>query len=113
MMIHSLKGNVKKVTAYVGLDERYDDRPLYQALVDQARTQGCAGATVFEGILGFGPSSRDIDKHALRMSTDKPLVVTVIDETQRVVALSEVWSRMVKSGLIIIEDCAVVHYTTP
>lgn len=112
-MIHSVQGSAKKLTAYIGQDEMYDDRPLYQALVDQARTQGCAGATVLKGTMGFGPSSRDIAKHALRMSTDLPLMVTVIDELQRITALAEVWSSMVKSGMITLEDCSVVYYATP
>lgn len=112
-MIHSLQGPAKKLVAYIGQDEMYDDRPLFQALVDQARTQGCAGATVSAGTLGFGPTSRDVTKHALRMSTDLPLVITVIDELQRITALAEVWSSMVKSGLITVEDCSVVYYATP
>lgn len=112
-MIHSLQGPAKKLVAYVGQDEMYDDRPLHQALVDQARTQGCAGATVIEGKMGFGPTSRDVSKHALRMSSDIPLCVTVIDEVQRITALAEVWSSMVKSGLITLEDCSVVYYAVP
>lgn len=112
-MIHSLQGPAKKLVAYIGQDEMYDDRPLYQALVDQARTQGCAGATVIAGTMGFGPTSRDVAKHALRMSTDIPLCVTVIDESQRITALAEVWSSMVKSGLITVENCSVVYYAVP
>lgn len=112
-MFHSLQGPAKKLVAYIGQDEMYDDRPLYQALIDQARTQGCAGATVVTGSMGFGPTSRDVAKHALRMSTDLPLMVTVIDELQRITALAEVWSSMVKSGLITLEDVSVVYYATP
>lgn len=109
-MTRNLEGNAKRLSAYVGEDEMYHDRPLYQALVDQARTQGCAGATALRGMVGFGASSRDIAKHGLRMSTDCPVVVSVVDDSVRITALAEVWSAMLPAGLIIVEDVHVVLY---
>jgi len=110
-MKHTLEGPAKRLSAYVGEDMHYDDKPLYQALVDQARTQGCAGATALRGMVGFGGSSRDVAKHGLRMSTDCPVLVTVIDEAQRITALAAVWSAMIPAGLVTVEDIKVVHYS--
>jgi len=108
---HGLEGPAKRLNAYVGEDAIYtDSKPLYQALIDQARTQGCAGATALRGICGYGASSRDVVKHGLRMSTDIPVLVTVIDEPQRITALAAVWSAMIPAGLVTIEDVKVVHY---
>ncbi len=109
-MTRHLEGHAKRLAAYVGEDEMYDDKPLYQALVDQARTQGCAGATALRGMVGFGASSRDVVKHGLRMSTDVPVMVSVIDNAQMISALAAVWSAMVPCGLITIEDIKVVSY---
>ena len=109
-MIRELEGQAKRLSAHVGEDESYEERPLYQALVEQARIQGCAGATALRGMIGFGASSRDVAKHGLRMSTDCPVLVTVVDEAHRIAALAEVWSAMVGSGLITIEDVRVVKY---
>lgn len=111
MATHSLEGQSKRLSAYVGEDEIYEDeKPLYQALIEQARTQGCAGATALRGMSGFGASSRDVAKHALRMSTDCPVLVSVIDEAPRIAALAEVWQAMIPSGLLIIEDVNVISY---
>ena len=109
-MTRDLEGQAKRLSAYVGEDEEYEDRPLYQALVEQARIQGCAGATALRGMVGFGATSRDVAKHGLRMSTDCPVVVSVIDEAHRISALAEVWSAMISSGLITLEDVGVVMY---
>lgn len=109
-MTRTLEGNAKKVSAFVGEDEMYNDRLLYQALIDQARLQGCAGATALRGMTGFGASSRDVVKHGLRMSTDCPVVVSVIDDPVRITALAEVWSAMLPAGLITMEDVSVVLY---
>lgn len=110
-MTHQLEGAAKRLSAYVGEDEIYEgDRPLYRALIEQARTQGCAGATALRGMEGYGATSRDVAKHALRMSTDCPVVVSVIDEAPRITALAEVWAAMVPSGMITIEDVSVIAY---
>ena len=110
-MTHGLEGLAKRLSAYVGEDAFYEEKPLYQALIDQARTQGCAGATALRGMVGYGASSRDVVKHGLRMSTDCPVLVTVIDEPQRITALAEVWSAMIVAGLVTVEDIKVVHYS--
>ncbi len=110
-MTRKLEGAAKRLAAYVGEDETYEDRPLYQALVEQARIQGCAGATALRGMVGFGAVSRDVAKHGLRMSTDCPVMVVVVDEAPRIAALAEVWSAMIPSGIVTLEDVSVVLYT--
>jgi PII-like signaling protein len=105
-----MEGQAKRLAAYVGEDEVYEERPLYQALIEQARIQGCAGATALRGLAGFGAASRDVAKHGRKMSTDCPVMVAVIDSSPRIVALAEVWTAMIPSGLITIEDVGVILY---
>jgi len=106
----SLHGAAKKLSAYIGENDEYDGRPLYTALVEAARTAGCAGATVLRGVDGFGATSRIHAAHNLRMSSDLPVVVQVIDADSRIVALSEMFRAMVGDGLITTEDIFVVQY---
>ena len=106
----TLEGPAKKLSAYIGENSLYDGKPLYTALVEAARKAGCAGATVLRGIEGFGATSREHGRHALRMSTDLPVVVVAIDTEDRIVALAELFKAMVGDGLITIEDASVVQY---
>jgi uncharacterized protein len=108
--IHHLEGQAKKLSAFVGEDEHYEDKLLYHALIEQARVQGCAGATALRGLSGYGASSRDVAKHGLRMSSDIPVLVTVVDEAVRITALAEVWAAMMPAGLLTIEDVNVALY---
>ena len=62
------------------------------------------------GMVGYGASSREVEKHGLRMSVDCPVVVSVIDDPVRITALAEVWSAMLPAGLITVEDVSVVLY---
>lgn len=106
----NLEGPAKKLSAYIGVNDAYDGKPLYTALVEAARTAGCAGATVLRGVDGFGATSRIHARHNLRMSSDLPVVVQVIDEGSRITALAEMFKAMVGDGLVTIEDIHVVQY---
>ncbi len=108
--MRELKGSAKRLSAYIGEKDAYDGRSLYTALVEAARTAGCAGATVLRGVDGFGATSRIHAAHNLRMSSDLPVVVQVIDEETKIIALSEVFRAMVGDGLVTLEDIFVVQY---
>lgn len=112
-MRHSLHGPAKKICAYLGEDDRYEGKPLAQVLMETARIQGCAGATIIKAQAGFGPSSRDLERHGFRMSSDKPVLVEVIDEETRIRALGEVWATMMDTGLITVSEVTVVYYEKP
>ena len=106
----SISGAAKKLSAYIGEADQYDGRPLHEALVEQARIAGCAGATVLRGVNGFGATSREHAKHGMRMSVDLPLVVHVVDDPDKITALAEVYSAMIADGLITVEDVHVLMY---
>lgn len=106
----SLTGAAKKLSAYIGEADMYDGRSLHEALVEQARIAGCAGATVVRGVSGFGATSREHAKHGMRMSVDLPLVVHVIDVPDKITALAEVYGAMVADGLLTVEDVNVLMY---
>jgi uncharacterized protein len=106
------EGQAKKLSAYIGEAATYDGRPLYEALVDSARTAGCAGATVLRGLAGFGATSRKHGKRAMRMSQDLPVVVQVVDQEGRILALAELFETMITDGLVTIEDIYVMAYKT-
>ena len=112
MPMDMIEGPARKLCAYIGEKATYDDKPLYEALVESARTAGCAGATVLRGVTGFGATSRHVGRRAMRMSQDKPVVVQVIDSEGRITALAEVFSAMVSDGLITVEEVHVMAYRT-
>jgi PII-like signaling protein len=106
----NIDGAARKLSAYIGENDTYDGKPLFTALVEAARTAGCAGATVLRGIEGFGATSRIHAAHMLRMSSDLPVVVQVIDVEHHIAALAEVFKAMVGDGLVTIEEITVVQY---
>src|SRR6266581_8761826 len=68
---------------FIGEDDKANGRPLYEAIVLKAREAHLAGATVLRGPLGFGRSSRMHTSGIMRLSTDLPLVIEIMDSEEK------------------------------
>ena len=53
-----LKAEAKLLRIFLGEADKVNHTALYEAIVKEARKLGLAGATVWRGIMGFGPTSR-------------------------------------------------------
>jgi len=69
---------------FIGEDDKYQGRPLYETIVLQARELHLAGATVLRGPMGFGHSSRLHTAKILRLSEDLPIVIEIVDEEAKI-----------------------------
>lgn len=95
---------------FIGEGDKIDGKPLYEAIVHQARRSGLAGATVLRGILGFGANSRIHTSKILRLSEDLPLVVEIVDETEKIEAFLPYLDQVIKEGLVTLERVRVLVY---
>jgi len=95
---------------FIGESDRWEHRPLYEAIVLKARELHLAGATVLRGPMGFGPSSRLHTAKILRLSEDLPMVVEIVDSQEKIDAFLPVLDAMMGSGLITIEKVTVLQY---
>src|ERR1700739_3243391 len=87
---------------YLGEADEYLRRPLYRAIVLRARELHLAGATVLRGPMGYGRSTHLHNTHILRLSFDLPIVVEIVDETQKINAFLPELEKMMQGGLITI-----------
>src|SRR6516165_9046393 len=97
---------------FFGEADRFERRPLYEAIVLKAREMKLAGATVLRGHIGFGHSSRIHTSKILRLSTDLPVVVEIVDSQDKIDAFLPVLDGMMTSGLVTIEKVQVLQYGT-
>ena len=95
---------------FVGENDRHGNRPLYEAIVLKARELHLAGATVLRGPMGFGHSSRLHTAKILRLSEDLPLVIDIVDASEKVEAFLPILESMMGSGLITLEKVRVLRY---
>ncbi|MEX1296976.1 MAG: DUF190 domain-containing protein [Candidatus Limnocylindrales bacterium] len=98
---------------YIGESDRWEGRPLYQAIVERLREQGVAGATVLRGIEGYGRAARVHTAQILRLSEDLPILVEVVDREDRLRAVLPAIDAMVDGGLITLEPVEVIAYRSP
>ena len=95
---------------YVGESDRWQGKPLYEAIVLKAREMGIAGATALRGIMGFGAASRIHTSKILRLSEDLPVVVEIVDSAQKIAQLLPEIESMVQEGLVTLESVRMHQY---
>src|SRR5207237_20866 len=95
---------------FIGEADRWQHRPLYEAIVLKARELHLAGATVLRGPMGFGKSSRMHTAKILRLSMDLPVVIEIVDSEEKVNALLPALEEMIGGGLVTLEKVKVIHY---
>ena len=95
---------------YVGESDRWQGKPLYEAIVLKARGMGIAGTTVLRGIMGFGAASRIHTSKILRLSEDLPVVVEIVDSAQKIAQLLPEIESMVQKGLVTLENVRMHQY---
>ena len=95
---------------FIGESDRWQHRPLYEAIVLRAREMHLAGATVLRGPMGFGKASRLHTSKILRLSLDLPLVIEIVDSEEKINGFLPVLDEMVGGGLVTLEKVKVIDY---
>src|SRR5678809_127549 len=95
---------------FIGESDRYQHRPLYEAIVLRARELKLAGATVLRGPMGFGKSSHLHTAKILRLSIDLPIVTENVDSEKQVNAFLPLLDKMMGGGLVTLERAKVIRY---
>jgi hypothetical protein len=95
---------------HIGESDKWHGKPLYEAIIDLLRKAGFAGATVLRGVGGFGSASVYHTDKILRLSQDLPIVVEVVEYSERIEKLLPQLDEMVDGGLITLEKVRVILY---
>ncbi len=105
-----LSGEAELLRIFIGESDRCGGRPLYEAIVQEARQAGLAGATVLRGILGFGAHSRIHSAKILRLSEDLPVVIEIVDRPDRIAEFLPKLDTMIGEGLVTLEKVRIIAY---
>ena len=95
---------------FIGESDRWEHRPLYEAIVLKARERHLGGATVLRGPMGFGKTSRLHTAKVLNLSSDLPLIIEIVDSEENINAFLPELDRMISGGLVTLEKVKVLHY---
>lgn len=95
---------------FIGESDRWNHKPLYEAIVLKAREMHLGGATVLRGPMGFGKSSRMHTAKILRLSMDLPIVIEIVDSEEKINAFLPALEGMMSGGMVTLEHVQVIEY---
>ena len=95
---------------FIGESDRWENQPLYEAIVLKARETHLGGATVLRGPMGFGKTSRLHTAKSLQLSMDLPLIIEIVDSEEKINAFLPILDGMIAGGLVTMEKVKVLQY---
>ena len=109
----------KKITflkVYTGEDVMLDDKPLYKAIIEEARRLKLAGGTVMKGIEGYATKMRGVGRainYFVSGNANYPIVIEIVDSRENLEKLLPFLEKNVTDGLVLLEDSnyLVTDYT--
>lgn len=94
----------KLVQIYLGEADKCKGEPLYEAIVKRLRMMDFSGATIYRGILGYGAKGHTHRAGRFHLSHDLPIMISIVERTERVDELIQTVSSMMQEGLIVTTD---------
>jgi PII-like signaling protein len=95
---------------HIGESDKWHGKALYEAIVEMLRKEGFSGVTVLRGVAGYGGSSVYHTDKILRLSQDLPIILEIVEATERIEQILPRLDAMVEGGLITLEKVRVILY---
>jgi PII-like signaling protein len=109
-MHEKFEGERTLMRIHIGESDRWHGKPLYEAVVELLRREHFSGVTVLRGVGGYGSSSIYHTEKVLRLSQDLPIVIEVVEFTERIEQILPRLDEMIEGGLITLEKVRVILY---
>jgi len=105
-----IQGEAQMMRIYLSEEDRWQDKPLYKALVEAMRANDIAGVTVYRGILGYGAHRRVHKDKPLLASHHGSVMLSAIDTAEKLRAFLPLVDQMVQEGLVVFSDVDIIKY---
>ncbi len=98
---------MKQASIFFDKDKYHSDKPMTDYLMEFLVEQGVIGATVFRGEAGFGENHQIKRPGRLFSFDEPPMVITFIDEDERVNNTLTALRKKMKSGFIVVNQVEI------
>jgi PII-like signaling protein len=105
-----IEGKAQMMRIYLSEEDRWKDKPLYNALVEAMRANDIAGVTVYRGILGYGAHRRIHKDKALLSTHHGSVMLSAVDTAEKLRAFLPLVDQMVEEGLVVFSDVDIIKY---
>ena len=103
-------GTMTRIGVFLSEDDRVGRRLVVDVLVDRAREASMAGATVWRGVEGFGPSGHVRSDRFPDAGRGLPMMVELVDERSRIDAFLDVVRQLAPDALVVRDVVNVVGH---
>ena len=100
----------QKLCIFIGEDDKYEGRILYELLLELALENGLSGGTVIRGSEGFGAHGKIHSMKILRMAENLPLILEFVGRTNKINAFVDQFEPMLKEGLLTRTDVHISKF---
>ena len=101
-------GAAKKLTVYVDETDKYEGKPVYEALMDLFYKRKIAGVSVFRGVAGYGSDGVFHTSKMLELSTALPVKIEAVDSEEMISRVLPLIDDVVGKGLIEVSDTFII-----
>jgi PII-like signaling protein len=103
--------NARILRVHILESDRYDGKPLYEAIVAKCRELKIAGVTVFQGLEGYGETAELHRAHLVR--NDQPVVIVIVDTAENLDRLLPAIEPMIDTGVLATSDVEMIRVENP
>ena len=103
-------GKKKLLKIYIDTTDKYEDEPLWEALLKKVKEEELAGATVHKAVAGIGAFSEVHSFKVWTLAQELPLVIEIIDDEEKIYAFLDAIDTMVQNALVTLTDTEVIRY---
>jgi PII-like signaling protein len=105
---HKVEGKAKLLRIYIDEKDKWNDKPLHEALIEALRANDIAGVTVYKAILGYGSGKHVHQRHVF--SEGASLMLSVIDVEEKIQSFMPILDKMMPNGLVVLSDVDIISY---
>ncbi len=106
-------GKRKLLKIYIGNEDTFEGRPLWEVLLQRAKESGIAGATVMKAVAGIGAHSQVHAFNVWVLKQKLPLIVEIIETEEKISGFMESVNGVIEEGLVTLSDVEVISYKHP
>ncbi len=103
--------SARMLRIHFGEDDRWEDKPLHEAILAKCKELGIAEAIVFRGIEGYGSGSRIRRSGHWSRSKDAPIQLSIVDTAEQIAKLIPLLDTMVEEGVVAASTVEAIRYS--
>jgi PII-like signaling protein len=100
----------KILRIHISESDRWQNQPLYEAIVARCRELKIAGATVLAGLEGYGATAEMHKAHLVH--SNRPILIVIVDTPANIDRLVPVVAEMMDTGLMAASDVETIRVET-